>query len=115
MFYPGSNMVVLDNPTETEMMLTQDSFDDSTVVVWRETTSQSDKGLIEYTLGEDEPFTRVYLKEIATILKKESRGAAPANLMWGTPPTLTPINADENLGLVLSQVNHHTIFPASTS
>jgi len=34
-----------------------------------ETTSQSDARLIEeYTLGEDEPFTRVYLKEIATIL-----------------------------------------------
>lgn len=70
MFYQGSNMVVLDNPTETEMMLARDIIDDSTVVV-REGNNISirRKGLIEqYTLGEDEPFRRVYLKEIPTIL-----------------------------------------------
>ena len=33
MFYHGSNIVVLNNPTETEMMLTRDIFDDSIVVV----------------------------------------------------------------------------------
>ena len=70
MFYYGSNMVVLDNPTETEMMLARDVFDDSTVI-----TKQGDRvsirrqGLLEqYSLGVDEPFSRVYLKEIPTIL-----------------------------------------------
>ncbi|MEW6495074.1 MAG: acetate--CoA ligase family protein [Cyanobacteriota bacterium] len=70
MFYYGSNMVVLDNPTETEMMLMRDIFDDSTVIV-REGNDVSirHKGLIEqYTLGENEPFTRVHLKEIGTVL-----------------------------------------------
>ena len=70
MFYQGSNMVVLDNPTETEMMLKRDVFDNSTVVIKEENNiSIRRQGLFEeYTLGEDEPFTRVYLKEIATIL-----------------------------------------------
>lgn len=70
MFYHGSNLVVLDNPTETEMILTRDIFDDSTVVIKEgDNISIRRKGLIEqYKLGEGEPFTRVYLKEIATIL-----------------------------------------------
>lgn len=70
MFYQGSNMVVLDNPTETEMMLTRDIFDDSTVVIKQgDSISIRRKGLMEqYELGSGEPFTRVYLKEIATIL-----------------------------------------------
>lgn len=70
MFYYGSNMVVLDNPTETETMLTRDIFDDSTVVIKEgNDISIRRKGLIEqYTIGSDEPFTRVYLKEIGTIL-----------------------------------------------
>lgn len=70
MFYNGSNMVVLDNPTETEMMLTRDIVDDSTVVIKEgDNISIRRKGLIEqYNLGPDEPFTRVYLKEIGTIL-----------------------------------------------
>jgi cyanophycin synthetase len=70
MFYRGSNMVVLDNPGETEMMLVRESTDDDTVVV-REGNSISIRrqGLIEqYTLGDGEPFTRVYLKEIGTVL-----------------------------------------------
>ncbi|MBW4579787.1 MAG: cyanophycin synthetase [Tildeniella nuda ZEHNDER 1965/U140] len=70
MFYYGSNVVVLDDPTETEMMLTRDVFDDSTVVVkQKDTVSVHRDGLIEqYKLGENEPFSRVYLKEVATIL-----------------------------------------------
>ncbi len=69
MFYQGSNIVVLNNPTETEMMLARDIFDDSTVIIKKENDiSIRRQGLIEdYTLGEDEPFTRVYLKEIGTI------------------------------------------------
>lgn len=70
MFYYGSNMVVLNAPTETEMMLTRDVFEDSTIVVKeRDNISIRRRGLIEdYTLGVGEPFTRVYLKEIGTIL-----------------------------------------------
>ncbi|MEG3895295.1 MULTISPECIES: ATP-binding protein [unclassified Microcoleus] len=70
MFYRGSNMVVLDNPGESEMILVRESTDDDTVVV-REGSSISIRrqGLIEqYSLGDGEPFTRVYLKEIGTVL-----------------------------------------------
>ncbi|MEA5581935.1 acetate--CoA ligase family protein [Nodularia harveyana UHCC-0300] len=69
MFYQGSRMVVLDNPTPTEMMLVRDVFDDSTVVIKKENDiSINRRGLIEdYTLGADEPFSTVYLKEIGTI------------------------------------------------
>ena len=70
MFYYGSNMVVLDNPTETEMMLTRDIFDHSIVVIKEgNNVSIRREGLIEqYTLGASEPFTRVHLKEIGTLL-----------------------------------------------
>jgi cyanophycin synthetase len=70
MFYQGSNIVVLDNPTETEMILVRDVSDASTVVIRKGNgISIRRKGLIEdYTLGEDEPFTRVYLKETGAIL-----------------------------------------------
>ncbi|MEH2402364.1 acetate--CoA ligase family protein [Nostoc sp.] len=70
MFYRGSNIVVLDNPTETEMILVRDIFDGSTVVIRKgNDISVRRKGLIEdYTLAEDEPFTRVYLKESGAIL-----------------------------------------------
>jgi cyanophycin synthetase len=70
MFYYGSNMVVLDNPTETEMILTRVIFDDSIVVIKEgDNVSIRRKGLIEqYSLGSAEPFTRVHLKEIGTLL-----------------------------------------------
>jgi cyanophycin synthetase len=70
MFYHGSNIVVLDNPTEIEMILARDVFEGSTVVIKKDNNiSIRRKGLIEdYTLGEDEPFTRVYLKETGMIL-----------------------------------------------
>ncbi|MBE9156164.1 acetate--CoA ligase family protein [Nodosilinea sp. LEGE 06152] len=70
MFYSGSDMVVLDNPTETETLLTRDVFPDSTVVVREgDNISIRRQGLIEqYRLGGSEPFSRVYLKEIGTIL-----------------------------------------------
>jgi cyanophycin synthetase len=63
-------MVVLDNPSETEMILVRDVFDGSTVVIRKgNDISIRRKGLIEdYTLTENEPFTRVYLKETGTIL-----------------------------------------------
>jgi cyanophycin synthetase len=70
MFYDRSNLVVLNNPTEIEMMLMRDVLENSTVVIRKgDNISIHRQGLIEeYTLGEDEPLTRVYLKEISTIL-----------------------------------------------
>ncbi len=70
MFYHGSNVVVLDNPTETEMMLKRDIFEDSAVVIKEgDKISIQRQGLIEqYELGSAEPFARVYLKEIGAIL-----------------------------------------------
>ncbi|BAZ42492.1 RimK domain-containing protein ATP-grasp [Calothrix sp. NIES-4101] len=70
MFYYGSNMVVLDNPTETEMMLARDILKNSTLVVRKShNITIHRQGLIEeYSLGENEPFVRAYLKEINTIL-----------------------------------------------
>jgi cyanophycin synthetase len=70
MFYYGSNLVVLDNPTETEMMLARDTFEDSTIVIRKgDHVILKRQGLTEeYILGTDEPFTRAYLKEIGTIL-----------------------------------------------
>jgi cyanophycin synthetase len=69
-FYQGSNLVVLDNPSEVEMMLVQDVVEDATVVMRKgNEISISRKGLIEdYTLGANEPFIRVFLKEIGTVL-----------------------------------------------
>ena len=69
MFYDYHNMVILDQPTETELMLARDLQDDAILII----KNQNDvtirrKGLIEqYQLGDNEPFSRVYLKEIGTI------------------------------------------------
>ena len=70
MFYYGSNLVVLDEPTPTEMMLARDVFDDSTVVIKQENqVTIRRKGLLEqYRLEEGESIEQVYLKEIATIV-----------------------------------------------
>ncbi|MDX2217390.1 MAG: acetate--CoA ligase family protein [Oculatellaceae cyanobacterium bins.114] len=70
MFYYGSDIVVLNNPTETELTLTRDVFEHSTIVVKEgDTVSIRRQGLMEqYRLGGSEPFQRVYLKELATIL-----------------------------------------------
>jgi cyanophycin synthetase len=70
MFYDGSHLVVLDNPTDLERLLSRDVFEESTVVIRQgDTVSIQRQGLIEqYQLGPNEPFSRVYLKEIATIV-----------------------------------------------
>ncbi|MBV8886127.1 MAG: acetate--CoA ligase family protein [Chroococcidiopsidaceae cyanobacterium CP_BM_RX_35] len=69
MFYQGSNLVVLDNPTETEMVLARDVLENSAVVIKEgNQISIQRQGLIEqYELGSAEPFTRVYLKELGTL------------------------------------------------
>jgi cyanophycin synthetase len=70
MFYYGSNLIVLNNPTETELMLERDIFEDSTVVLREgDNILIRRQGLIEqYPLSATESFTRVFLKEIATLL-----------------------------------------------
>lgn len=70
MFYYGSNLVVLDNPSEAERVLARDVFDHSTVVIREaDTIIIHRQGLMEqYQLGATERFQRVYLKELATVL-----------------------------------------------
>ncbi|PSB13031.1 cyanophycin synthetase [filamentous cyanobacterium CCP2] len=69
-FYDLSDIVVLDNPTETEMMLARNIRDDETIVIKQDNLiSIRSHGLIDrYELGEHEPFKRVYWKQIAAIL-----------------------------------------------
>ena len=71
MFYYGSNMVVLDDPDESETMLARDVFPDSTVIIKQDRQiSIKHRGLLEqYELETGELLEQVYLKEIATILE----------------------------------------------
>lgn len=71
LFYDSSNIVILDAPTEIELTLTRDVVDSAPVVIKEgDTISVKREGLVEqYTLGEDEPFKRVYWTEIAAILE----------------------------------------------
>ncbi|MBF2003387.1 MAG: cyanophycin synthetase [Synechococcales cyanobacterium M58_A2018_015] len=70
LFYDRSNVVILDDPTETERILTRDVHEDATVVVKEgDSITIRSRGLVEqYTLGEQEPFKRVYWKEVAANL-----------------------------------------------
>ena len=69
-FYDKSNLVILNEPTEIEMMLTQNIADDATIVIKQGTViTVRSKGLLnQYQLGEQEPFKRIYWKEISAIL-----------------------------------------------
>lgn len=73
LFYNASNIVILDAPTEIELTLTRDLIADAPIVIKEgETISVRREGLVEqYTLGEDEPFKRVYWTEIAAILQDQ--------------------------------------------
>ncbi|MBE9224705.1 cyanophycin synthetase [Phormidium sp. LEGE 05292] len=70
MFYQGSNIIVLDNPTATEKTLVQNAYEDATIVEKQgDDISIRREGWIEnYQLRSGEPFTPVYLKQIGTIL-----------------------------------------------
>ncbi len=70
MFYSGSNLVILNDPTEIEMVLTRDVFEDARVVIKQgSTVSTQHQGLIEqYSLSEAEGFSRVYLEAIAAMI-----------------------------------------------
>lgn len=75
LFYDASNIVILDAPTEIELTLTRDVLDDAPIVIKEgDTISVRREGLVEqYTLGEDEPFKRVYWTEIAATLQDVSQ------------------------------------------
>ena len=70
MFYQGSNIIVLDNPTATEKTLAQNVYEDATVVEKQgDNISIRRQGWMEnYQLRSGEPFTPVYLKQIGVIL-----------------------------------------------
>ncbi|BAU42698.1 cyanophycin synthetase [Leptolyngbya sp. O-77] len=72
-FYDGSNIVILDAPTETEKMLSRNIADGATVVIKEgNAVSRRREGLVEtYELAEEEPFQRVYWKEISAILSEK--------------------------------------------
>lgn len=70
MVYKGSNIVILNHPTEVEMMLLRDAIDGSIVIIKQENhVSIQHKGLIEnYNLVEDLDFFNIYLQQINSIL-----------------------------------------------
>ncbi|WP_353929042.1 cyanophycin synthetase [Okeanomitos corallinicola TIOX110] len=70
MVYKGSNIVVLDHPTETEMMLLRDAIDGSIFIISKENhVSIQHKGLIENLILEEETeFLDVYLQIIDALL-----------------------------------------------
>ncbi len=70
MRYQNSAMVVLEEPTETEMMLVREGLEPTTVILKQgiEISIQSQGYMEHYHLGPGEPFKRVYLKEIAKVL-----------------------------------------------
>ncbi|PSB06262.1 cyanophycin synthetase [filamentous cyanobacterium CCP2] len=73
MFYHGSNLVVLDAPTTIERTLMRDVLPGAIVVIREHNTvSIQREGLIEqYEMAEDEPFIRVFMKEIASVLSED--------------------------------------------
>ena len=75
MVYEGSDLIVLDEPTETEMILARDLLPNKTLII-KQSNSISVKvqGMMEsYTLAESESFSYVYLKEITRLLSELTR------------------------------------------
>ncbi|TAE56216.1 MAG: cyanophycin synthetase [Nostocales cyanobacterium] len=70
MVYRGSNIVILDHPTEIEMMLLRDAIDGSIFIIKKENSvSIQHKGLIEHIqLHEETEFLDVYLQIIEAFL-----------------------------------------------
>lgn len=70
MFYQGSNIIVLDNPSATEKSLVRNAYEDATVVEKQgDNISIRRQGWMEnYQLRPGESFTPVYLKQIGAIL-----------------------------------------------
>lgn len=72
MVYEGSDLIVLDEPTPTEMILARDLLPNKTLIVKQDNfISVRVQGLIEsYPLAESESFSYVYLKEITRMLSE---------------------------------------------
>ncbi|HEY9908236.1 MAG TPA: hypothetical protein V6D18_11610 [Thermosynechococcaceae cyanobacterium] len=70
MFYDGSNLVVLEEPTETELTLQNNLLPDAAVVIRQgNTVTIRKEGLVEqFDLGETESFARIYTTELASLL-----------------------------------------------
>jgi len=70
MFYQGSQLVILDNPSETEMMLMRNTVNNAIVIVRKESEVLiHSPGLTEnYQLILEQSFISVYLSEINSIL-----------------------------------------------
>lgn len=70
MFYQGSNIIVLDNPSATEKTLVRNAYEDATIVEKQgDNISIRRQGWMEnYQLRPGESFTPVYLKQIGVIL-----------------------------------------------
>ncbi|MBR8830783.1 MAG: Glutathione biosynthesis bifunctional protein GshAB [Chroococcopsis gigantea SAG 12.99] len=71
MAYNGSNLVILDNPTPTEMALGRDLLPDGALIVKQgQSVRVQVRGSIEqYDLGEDNPFSYIFLKEITRLIE----------------------------------------------
>jgi len=72
MVYEGSDLIVLDEPTETEMILARDLLPNKTLIIKQgNSISVKVQGMMEsYTLAESESFSYVYLKEITRLLSE---------------------------------------------
>jgi cyanophycin synthetase len=70
MSYEGSDLMILDEPTEIEMILARDLLPDGTLIIKRgKHISVNAKGYVEsYDLGESESFTYIYLKAITQLI-----------------------------------------------
>jgi len=82
MFYQGSNIVILDNPSETEMMLMR-YLGDKSIVILRENNQISlhTQSLIENQfLNPDQPLSSIYLPEINAILSPARRAGSNLQL-----------------------------------
>ena len=71
LFYDGSNLVVLEEPTEIELTLQNSLLEDATIVIRQgNTVTIRKQGLVEqFELGSNEPFARIYTTELASLLE----------------------------------------------
>ncbi len=70
MFYEGSNLVVLDEPTETERILGRDLLPNGRLIVkeGNEISVRESDFRECYRLAESESFSSVYLEELARLI-----------------------------------------------
>ena len=68
--YQDSNIVILDDPTETEMLLGRDLLFNGTLIIKQGTEVSLQVGSMRerYSLGESESFQPIFLKEITRLI-----------------------------------------------